>query len=255
MSHRPRKRFGQNFLQDERVINTIVKAMALKKTDNVVEIGPGLGAITKPILKILESLKVIEIDNDLVALLKENSEFNNLIIINQDVLQVDFSNLGENLRVIGNLPYNISTPLLIKLLGFTDKIKDMHFMIQKEVADRIAASPGCKTYGRLTVMIQCFYDVENIIDVEPHAFYPAPKVQSTVIRLTPHKIPLINKNSFSNLENLIRQAFAMRRKTIANNLKSIISAADLQTLNIDPTTRPEQISINDYLKIEKFISK
>lgn len=256
MQHKPKKRFGQNFLQDQVIINTIIRALNPKKLDNIIEIGPGLGALTTPLLNSIEKLTVIEIDKDLQEYLSTEFKFaDRLNLIKQDVLKVDFSHLGNNLRLIGNLPYNISTPLLIKLIQFKPWISDMLFMLQKEVVDRITANPNCKQYGRLSVMLQTYFTIEHIVDVPNHAFHPAPKVESAVIRLTPINNEELVIQEFKNFEKLITQAFAMRRKTIANNLKPIISAEKLLEIGIEPSRRPEQISIKEYAFIEKYFSK
>lgn len=257
MQHRPKKRFGQNFLQNQAIINSILQIIRPKPDDNMVEIGPGLCALTAPLLSILNVLTVIEIDKDLQEELKNRPEFNNkLYLIASDALKVDYSQFGNNLRLVGNLPYNISTPLLIKLLQYTAYIRDMHFMLQKEVVDRIVAEPGSKSYGRLTVMIQCYYDTDSVLDVPPDAFYPKPKVDSAILRLTPKENEnIINQVNFKSFEKTVATAFSMRRKTLANNLKPLMSAQDLLSIGIDPKQRPEQISINDYLRIEKFLSK
>lgn len=256
MSHRPRKRFSQNFLQDQSIINAIVQSIHLSRSDNVVEIGPGLGALTKPLLEELDSLTAIEIDTDLQQYLQERPEFQNkLKLINSDALKVDFASLGNNLRLIGNLPYNISTPLLIKLLHFTPYILDMHFMLQKEVADRLVATHGNKTYGRLSVMVQCYYEVSHVLDVDRHAFYPVPKVESSIVRLTPIENPPLIATSFESLETLVGKAFSMRRKTLANNLKPLLSADDISSIGINPALRPEQISTKEYIQLERFLSR
>ncbi len=256
MYHKPKKKFGQNFLQNQAIINAIILALQPKPHDNLIEIGPGLGALTTPLLNIIDNLTVIEIDKDLQNYLEtEFIHADKLNIIKQDVLKVDFSQLGNNLRLIGNLPYNISTPLLIKLIQYKSCISDMLFMLQKEVVDRIVATPNCKQYGRLTVMLQSYFITEHILDVPSHAFYPAPKVESAVIKLTPINKDNLVIEEFKSFEKLITQAFAMRRKTIANNLKPIIHAENLEKIGIEPSRRPEQISVNEYAIIEKFISK
>lgn len=256
MHHKPKKKFGQNFLQNQAIINAIIMALQPKKPDKIIEIGPGLGALTAPLLSIIDTLTVIEIDKDLQEFLTHEFKYaDKLNIIKNDVLKVDFSQLGSNLRLIGNLPYNISTPLLIKLIQFKPYISDMLFMLQKEVVDRITASPNCKQYGRLTIMLQNYFLAEHVLDVPSHAFNPEPKVESAVIKLTPINNDAIDGSEFKSFEKLITQAFAMRRKTIANNLKPIISADNLRNIGIEPTLRPEQISIKEYVSIEKFISK
>lgn len=256
MKHSPRKRFGQNFLQDKHVIEQILLSMSLQFNDNVLEIGPGLGALTQPLLKLLTRLTAVEIDRDLQNYLKELPQNQSqLDVIGADALTIDYSQFGRDLRVIGNLPYNISTPLLIHLLGYTSFIKDMHFMLQKEVVDRMVAEPGSKAYGRLSVILQYHCEVEYLFDVPPEAFDPMPKVQSAVVCLTPHKLPLYEKVSIKHLEQLVANSFAMRRKTLINNLKGIISLEQLNELGIDGSKRPEQISIKEYTQLAKFISK
>lgn len=256
MKHRPRKRFGQNFLQNHHIIDSILCAIHAQPTDNLLEIGPGLGALTKPLLETLTALTAIEIDTDLQQhLLAMPEAVGKLNLIGGDALDVDYSQFGDNIRIIGNLPYNISTPLLLHLLRYTKYIDDMHFMLQKEVVERLAAMPGCKAYGRLSVMIQYHCEVEHLFDVPPNAFNPAPKVDSAIVRLTPlHDSPYPHV-AFEDLERLVACAFSMRRKTLANNLKPFLDAASISALNIDPGKRPEQISIMEYVQLAKFISK
>ena len=255
MVHRPRKRFGQNFLQSQAVINDILQAFHPQPTDTVVEIGPGLGALTTPLLRILDSLIAIEIDTDLQDHLRLMPQsLGKLQLVNADALTVDYGQLGEHLRIIGNLPYNISTPLLLYMLHYAQHIDDMHFMLQKEVVDRLAAQPGRKTYGRLSVIVQYQCEVEPLFTVPPTAFHPQPKVESAIVRLTPYQVSPYPTVNFSALERLVASAFSMRRKTLANNLKTILSAADLIALNINPGLRPEQISVTDYVQIARFIT-
>lgn len=256
MTHRPRKRFGQNFLHDQSIINSIIRCINPQPNDNMIEIGPGLGALTKPLLHQVNQLTAIEIDTDLQALLLEWPESKNkLQLIQNDALKVDFAALGPQQRIVGNLPYNISSPLLIRLLQLTPHIKDMHFMLQKEVVQRLAASPGSKTYGRLSVMAQYYCDVVDLFHVPPSAFTPEPQVDSAIVRLTPHTSSPYAKLEFSVLEKLVAQAFSMRRKTLANNLKPLVSADELIALDIDPKCRPEQISVIDYVKIGIFLTQ
>ncbi len=255
MLHRPRKRFGQNFLQNQAVINDILHAFNPQPTDKVVEIGPGLGALTNPLLRHLNSLIAIEIDTDLQEHLRVMPQaIGKLQLINADALTVDYSQLGEHLRIIGNLPYNISTPLLLYVLHYAHHIDDMHFMLQKEVVERLAAQPGRKTYGRLSVIVQYQCEVEQLFTVPPTAFHPQPKVESAIVRLTPHRVSPYPAVNFAELERLVACAFSMRRKTLANNLKSLLSAGDLVVLGIDPGLRPEQISVADYVQIARFIT-
>ncbi len=255
MVHRPRKRFGQNFLQSQPIINDILRAFNPQTSDQVVEIGPGLGALTKPLLTILDTLLAIEIDTDLYAQLEEMPQgIGKLRLVNADALTVDYGQLGQHLRIIGNLPYNISTPLLLYLLQFAAHIDDMHFMLQKEVVERLVASPGTKAYGRLSVIVQYQCEVEQLFNVPPTAFYPQPKVESAIVRLIPYQVSPYPSVEFTELERLMACAFSMRRKTLANNLKSLLKAGDLIDLGIDPGLRPEQISVTDYVQIAKFIA-
>lgn len=255
MLHRPRKRFGQNFLQNQHIIEDILRTFNPQPTDNVVEIGPGLGALTKPLLRILNSLTAIEIDTDLQTYISEMPQAaEKLRLIGADALTVDYGQLGEHLRIIGNLPYNISTPLLLHLLNHTRHIDDMYFMLQKEVVERLVAQPGCKAYGRLTVIVQYQCEVEQLLSVPPTAFHPQPKVDSAVVRLIPHSIAPYPVIELDQLSRLVACAFSMRRKTLANNLKPLLAASDLISINIDPGLRPEQISITEYVQIAKFIN-
>lgn len=255
MRHSPRKRFGQNFLHNKQVINDIIQAIHPLPNDNLLEIGPGLGALTLPILSRLNHLFAIEIDRDLQQYLSAlPAAQGKLQLIAADALTVDYSQFGTDLRVVGNLPYNISTPLLIHLLQHVAFIDDMHFMLQKEVVDRIAASHGCKAYGRLSVMMQYYCEVEHLFDVPPEAFDPQPKVDSAIIRLTPYRVSPFESVALAQLESIVASAFAMRRKTLNNNLKGIISAEQLTGLGIDGSKRPEQISVSEYVQLAKFIS-
>lgn len=255
MAHRPRKRFGQNFLQNRQIIDNIIRALNLNPGDNVLEIGPGMGALTQPLLSILDKLTAVEIDTDLQALLAAMPQTHGkLTLIDADALKVDYSQFGDQLRVIGNLPYNISTPLLLRLLRHAAHIDDMHFMLQKEVVERIAAGPGSKAYGRLSVMLQYYCEVEHLFNVPPTAFHPQPKVDSAIVRLTPYSISPYPHVEFESLESLVACAFSMRRKTLANNLKPIINAAGLTDLGIDPGLRPEQISVSQYVLLARFVS-
>ncbi|MDI9818052.1 MULTISPECIES: 16S rRNA (adenine(1518)-N(6)/adenine(1519)-N(6))-dimethyltransferase RsmA [unclassified Legionella] len=254
MKHHPRKRFGQNFLQDEHLIDKILTVLNPREEDKVIEIGPGLGALTIPLLKRLRRLVAIEIDKDLHRHLQAISASEKLDLVAADALTIDFSQWGKHLRIIGNLPYNISTPLLFHLLGYAGFIQDMHFMLQKEVVLRLNAQPGTKAYGRLSVMIQYFCEVDYLFDVPPEAFYPRPQVDSAIVRLTPYQVSPYPEVEVGVLERLLAQAFSMRRKTLANNLKPLLSAAQLTDLGIDPGSRPEQIAVKDYVRIAKFIA-
>lgn len=255
MRHSPRKRFGQNFLQSQHVIDGILRAINPQAEDNVLEIGPGLGALTAPLLRRLKQMTAVEIDRDLQKYWSELPlAQGKLNLVGEDALTVDYSQFGTKLRVIGNLPYNISTPLLLRLLNFTPFIKDMHFMLQKEVVERMAAQPGIKDYGRLSVMLQYHCDVDYLFDVPPEAFDPQPKVDSAVVRLVPYSVSPFDKVDVQQLERIVASSFAMRRKTLNNNLKGIISAEQLNELGIDGSKRPEQILVSEYVQLAKFIS-
>lgn len=250
MSHRPRKRFGQNFLQDQVIIGRIIAAINPQPTDNLVEIGPGLAALTIPLLSRLNRLIAIEIDTDLQKKLLELPQAQDkLQLIGADALSMDFSQWGPALRVVGNLPYNISTPLLLHLLQQVGFIKDMHFMLQKEVVSRLAAEPGCKAYGRLSIIAQYYCDVTDLFDVPPDAFYPKPNVDSAVLRLVPYRQSPYDDVDAGVLEKVVALAFGMRRKTVANNLKPLFNAVQLEDMGINPGLRPEQLSVKDYVHI------
>lgn len=256
MRHSPRKRFGQNFLQNQHVIDDILRAINPQPDDNVLEIGPGLGALTQPLLRRLQRLSAVEIDTDLQQYLSELPiAQGKLNLIGADALTIDYNQFGNHLRVVGNLPYNISTPILLRLLQFSAFIEDMYFMLQKEVVDRMAASPGTKAYGRLSVMLQYHCEVEHLFDVPPEAFNPQPKVDSAVVRLMPYRTSPYAEVALKDLERLVASAFAMRRKTLTNNLKGIVSLSDLNALGIDGSKRPEQISVAEYVQLAKFVSK
>ncbi|MDP3559802.1 MAG: 16S rRNA (adenine(1518)-N(6)/adenine(1519)-N(6))-dimethyltransferase RsmA [Legionellaceae bacterium] len=249
MQHRARKRFGQNFLQDNTMIGRIIESLQLRPEDKVVEIGPGLGALTKPMLQRLSHLTAIEIDRDLLAFWGQQPEAltHQLQLIGQDALTVDYAVLGPALRLVGNLPYNVATPLLAKWGECASALQDIHVMLQREVAQRIVAAPGSKTYGRLSVLMQYHFEVTLLLDVPPEAFSPAPKVHSAFIRLKPHPKMLYAEISVPLFSRVLQQAFGMRRKTLANNLKPWISAEELTNLGINPLDRPEVLSVQDYV--------
>jgi len=249
MKHQARKRFGQNFLHDPAIIQRIVQVINPQPGERLVEIGPGKGAITFPLLAACKRLEVIELDRDLVRPLAEKApEFGELVIHQQDALRFDFSALaaGERLRTVGNLPYNISTPLLFHLIAQSDSIQDMHFMLQKEVVNRMAATPGSRDYGRLSVMIQYRCKVEPLFHVGPGAFQPAPRVDSAFVRLTPWPQPRVAVKDTECLAALVRQAFSQRRKTLRNTLKGLLSEQAIQATGTDPSARPESISLEQF---------
>jgi 16S rRNA (adenine1518-N6/adenine1519-N6)-dimethyltransferase len=243
-----RKRFGQHFLHDPQVIARIVAAIEPRRGERVVEIGPGRGALTAPLLEQLGELTAIEIDRDLAGDLRDRFGAA-LTLINEDVLNVDIGALrggGAPLRLVGNLPYNISTPLLFRLLEQRAAIRDMHFMLQKEVVDRMVAAPGSKIYGRLTVMLAPWVRIERLLNVGPGAFTPPPKVSSAVVRITPLAVPAFDIGSVASFDRVVRAAFGQRRKTLRNALKGTVAVGVLEQLGIDPRARPEQLAAAQY---------
>ncbi|QKQ24056.1 16S rRNA (adenine(1518)-N(6)/adenine(1519)-N(6))-dimethyltransferase RsmA [Candidatus Ruthia endofausta] len=241
--HKARKCFGQNFLIDNRIIDRIVATIAPKHDDNLLEIGPGQGAITLPLLDYVEQLNVIEIDRNLISML-ESLKHPNLIIHQGDVLKFDLNTLPAPIRVIGNLPYNISSSVLFHLLENLDKIKDMTFMLQKEVVERMAANNGSKIYGRLSVMMQTFFDVQMIFIVPPESFNPAPRVESAIVHLNP--LTQAKTKDIKVLEKVVKLAFSQRRKTLRNCLKSILTQ---EQTDIDLSQRAEMLTIDDFITL------
>jgi 16S rRNA (adenine1518-N6/adenine1519-N6)-dimethyltransferase len=258
-THRARKRFGQNFLHDARVIDRIVKAINPKSGQRIVEIGPGQGALTVPLLEAAQPIHAVELDRDLAAWLNQQLKARGLILIEADALSFDFSSLagdGERLRIVGNLPYNISTPLMFHLLAQRDAIHDMHFMLQKEVVDRLAAEPGNKEYGRLSVMTQYLCDVQPLFEVPPGAFNPPPKVTSAIVRLVPHQGANPHGEADTDtLDTLLRCAFHARRKTLRNNLKALLEAPQMDAIDINWSLRPEQLSVAEYVHLSRQLPK
>jgi len=243
---RARKRFGQHFLHDPGVIRRIVDAVAPAAGERIVEVGPGRGALTWGLLARARRMDVIEIDRDLARALMDDARAEaHLRVHVEDVLDTDFVSLrgaGAPLRIVGNLPYNISTPLLFRLLQQRTAIGDMHFMLQKEVVDRMAARPGGKDYGRLTVMLAAYAEVEALFDVGPGAFTPPPKVWSAIVRLRPTLAPRFDIGSDSVLRTLVTAAFSHRRKTLRNGLKRLLTGEDIDACGIDPRLRPEALA-------------
>ena len=262
LGHTARKRFGQNFLHDEYVIGKIVAAISPQNQQNLVEIGPGLGALTDPVCEDVDALTVIELDRDLAKRLRHHP-FNGgkLTVIEQDAMTMDFGALRKDmpfpeqkLRVFGNLPYNISTPLMFHLFDHASSIEDMHFMLQKEVVNRLAAGPGSKNYGRLSVMAQYYCHVIPVLNVPPGAFKPAPKVDSAVVRLVPHQAAPVEVESVNTLERVCAQAFNQRRKTIRNSLKDALTESEITALGLDPTCRAEVLSLNDFATLANAVT-
>lgn len=254
--HRPRKRFGQHFLTDPGVIDAIVTAIGPRPGDTIVEIGPGQGAITGALARQAGKLHCVELYRDLAASLRRRfGERDNVIIHEADALKFDVCSLGDNLRIVGNLPYNISTPLLFHLVDCRGCIADMHFMLQKEVVDRMTAGPGSKAYGRLGIMLGCHLSVEALFDVGPECFDPPPAVMSAVVRLAPlgSERPAIDDETV--LRRLVATAFSQRRKTLRNALKTMLESAELRSLGIDPGSRPESLAIADYVALANYVSR
>jgi len=255
MAHRARKRFGQHFLIDAGVIDAILRAVHPAKDDIVVEIGPGPGAITAALATSAGELHAVELDRDLAARLRRQYEDKPTVTIHEaDALAFDFSTLGKRLRIVGNLPYNISTPLLFHLLDLREHILDMHFMLQKEVVDRMAAGPGSKAYGRLSIMLGCHLKIESLFDVDRSAFAPPPEVTSAVVRLDPLPPGTFDIQDHVLLSKLVSSAFMQRRKTIRNALHDHVDVADLEAVEIDSGLRPEQISISNYVKLSNHLA-
>ena len=259
MTHHPRKRFGQNFLHDQSIIYNILASLGAQKNEHWVEIGPGQGALTEPLLAKGVILDIVELDRDLVELLSRRyADRINLTIHSADALKFDFSGLvkaNEKLNILGNLPYNISTPLLFHLLESAANIESMTFMLQKEVVERICAAPGSKTYGRLSLMMHYYCQTEYLFDVPPESFTPIPKVDSAVIRLSPHQTPPVQVDDLEQFSHIITQAFSQRRKTLRNALKTILDETQISSLGIDPTRRPETLTLQEFSALSNAIKK
>lgn len=254
--HTPRKRFGQNFLQDAYVIQKILDSIDPQPLDKMVEIGPGLGALTQPLLNAVDHLDVIELDRELANQLQTTlGQSNKLTIYQADALQFDFNTLfsEKKLRIVGNLPYNISTPLMFHLFQYCPLVQDMHFMLQKEVVERLIAEPNTKQYGRLSIMTQYYCQIKYLFTVEADSFYPKPKVKSAVVQLIPYKQLPFPAYHFETLQTITRAAFNLRRKTLSNALKSYLTPHEFQVLDINPTLRPEALSLSDFVHISNFV--
>lgn len=261
--HVARKRFGQHFLHDPGILRRIVEAIAPQPEDRLVEIGPGEGALTLPLLRACGHLTAIELDRDLIASLAARArDIGDLNIISADVLTVDFSKLAglsrpsmaSKLRIAGNLPYNISTPILFHCLDHAAAIHDMHFMLQKEVVDRMAAPPGSKTYGRLSVMLQLRCTVEPLFRVPPGAFRPPPKVDSAIVRLTPLPTQALPDADSGMIDRLVRAAFGQRRKTLSNALRDLATAKQIDAAGIDPRARAEQLAPSAFVALAQTLA-
>ncbi|MDC0499225.1 16S rRNA (adenine(1518)-N(6)/adenine(1519)-N(6))-dimethyltransferase RsmA [Candidatus Pseudothioglobus singularis] len=243
MPHKPRKRFGQNFLVDQQIISQIVSTISPKKNDHIIEIGPGKGALTFPLIDYLKNIQVIEIDRDLIALLQKKNNIK-ITIHESDALVFNFDQFKQKVRIVGNLPYNISSPLLFHLLNYRDNIIDMTFMLQKEVVDRIVAPPGSKVYGRISVIMQTFFDTELMFVVPKESFDPQPKIESAILYFKTKKQPLVQNSK--PLEEIVKIAFSQRRKTLKNCLKSVLNQS--QT-DIDLSQRAEMLSVENFVTL------
>lgn len=253
MRHRARRRFSQNFLVDRSCINRIVRSVAPGGDDRIVEIGPGLGALTEPLVNAVAHLDAIEVDRDAAGVLGERFANKGLSIHCVDFLQFDLSSLGSELRLVGNLPYHISTPILFAVDRFRDCIKDCHFMLQKEVVERMVAAPASAEYGRLSVMLQCRWAVEKLFDVPPEAFRPQPKVWSSVARMLPAQTVVIS--DYGLFKRIVEAAFSQRRKTLRNALRGVVTAPDLIDCNIDPGRRGETLSVAEFAGLANHLGR
>ena len=258
LGHQAKKRFGQNFLHNDAIISNIVDAINPEPNENLIEIGPGLGALTEPVVERAGQLSVVELDRDLAHRLRHHPFLApKLTIYEEDALKFDFGQLARDekpLRIFGNLPYNISTPLIFHLQTFKDKVKDMHFMLQKEVVQRMASGENCKAYGRLSIMTQYQCQVIPVMEIGPEAFKPAPKVDSAIVRLIPHKTIKNPVKDINSLNKVCLAAFNQRRKTIRNSFKRLISAEQLTELGIDPGLRPENLTLADFVMLANFVT-
>ena len=255
MKHVARKRFGQNFLTDDHVLNSIIDAIAPRRGEAMVEIGPGLAAMTALLLKELDHMHVVELDRDLVTRLEKAYPREKLTVHSADALKFDFGALpvpeGQKLRIVGNLPYNISSPLLFHLAEFADLVEDQHFMLQKEVVERMVAEPGTKAYGRLSVMLQWRYDMSLLFIVPPTAFDPPPQVDSAIVRMVPTRRKLAVDGA--TLEAVVQKAFSQRRKVIRNCVAGMFTEAQLLEAGIDPGVRPENVSLEQYVALANIL--
>ncbi len=254
MHHNPRKRFGQNFLVDQQIIAQIINEIYPRKGERIIEIGPGLGALTRPLLHVLDHLDVVEIDRDIVVKLEKEFSQEKLTIHATDALKFDFSVLGEKLRIIGNLPYNISTPLLFHLSQFSEQILDMHFMLQKEVVERMVGTPSTPDYGRLSVMLQYRFDMEHVFSVPAESFRPIPKVESAIVRMIPRSQSSRAVKDEALFAQIVLAAFSQRRKTLRNTLHHFLKAEDFSALGIDPGLRAENLSVEKFIAIADFLA-
>lgn len=254
MKHIAKKKFGQNFLIDQGIIQSLINAIHPQLDDLMVEIGPGLGAMTQPLIKHLDHLHVVEIDRDIIQWMQGFYPAQKITIHNSDVLKFDFATLGDRIRVVGNLPYNISSPILFKLLENTAQIIDMHFMLQKEVVERMVAEPSSPEYGRLSVMLQYRLQMEYLVTVPPEAFDPAPKVESAFVRCVPYAtLPYPAKDEVL-FAKVVTAAFGQRRKTLRNTLKGLLDDDGFAALGINPQLRAENLGVAEFVAISNYLA-
>ena len=254
MKHVAKKKFGQNFLKDSSIIHAIIQSIQPLQDDLLVEIGPGLGALTKPLLEKTKHLFAIELDRDIVNWMQNQYSKNNITIFNEDVLNFNFHQFDKKIRIVGNLPYNISTPILFKCIEDIKIITDLHFMLQKEVVDRMIAAPSSSEYGRLSVMLQYYFAMEHLVHVPKESFDPEPRVESSFVRLIPYdNYPFVAKN-IDQFGIIVKEAFSQRRKTIRNTLKNFMNANDFENIDINPQLRAENLSVSDFVKISNYLS-
>ena len=254
MKHVAKKKFGQNFLKDSSIIHAIIQSIQPLQDDLLVEIGPGLGALTKPLLEKTKHLFAIELDRDIVNWMQNQYSKNNITIFNEDVLNFNFHQFDKKIRIVGNLPYNISTPILFKCIEDIKIITDLHFMLQKEVVDRMIAVPSSSEYGRLSVMLQYYFAMEHLVHVPKESFDPEPKVESSFVRLIPYDNYPFVANNIDQFGIIVKEAFSQRRKTIRNTLKNFMDVNDFESIDINPQLRAENLSVSDFVKISNYLS-
>jgi len=254
MKHVAKKKFGQNFLKDSSIIHAIIQSIQPLQDDLLVEIGPGLGALTKPLLEKTKHLFAIELDRDIVNWMQNQYSKNNITIFNEDVLNFNLHQFDKKIRIVGNLPYNISTPILFKCIENIKIITDLHFMLQKEVVDRMIAAPSSSEYGRLSVMLQYYFAIEHLVHVPKESFDPEPKVESSFVRLIPYDNYPFVANNIDQFGKIVKEAFSQRRKTIRNTLKNFMNANDFENIDINPQLRAENLSVSDFVKISNYLS-
>ncbi|MFM7481775.1 MAG: 16S rRNA (adenine(1518)-N(6)/adenine(1519)-N(6))-dimethyltransferase RsmA [Candidatus Methylopumilus sp.] len=253
MKHIAKKKFGQNFLKDAAIIHAIIQSINPLPNDLLIEIGPGLGALTKLLLEKTNRLLAIELDRDIVSWMENEYSKKNITIFNEDVLNFNFNQFDQKIRIVGNLPYNISTPILFKCIDNILIIKDLHFMLQKEVVDRMIAIPSSPEYGRLSIMLQYYFAMEHLLDVPKESFEPEPKVESSFVRLIPYEEYPFIANNIEQFARIVKEAFSQRRKTIRNTLKSFITENDFEKIGINPQLRAENLSVSDFVKISNYL--